>query len=407
MKTATQALQRLFGPEIPTRFKNAPTGFEAASKSKISVLARMSVASEALDLPFAEAIDFIRSKKAMPTKSHRDVWDAAHSKMFMVAGAATQALTDDFHKAIIKAIEKGTTLEEFRTDFDRIVAAHGWQYNGTRGWRSRIIFETNLNTAYAAGRYAQMIAPETLNSFPYWQYNHSGAEHPRLQHKAWDGLCLEASDPAWNVMYPPNGYNCGCYVTVVSHRGLAALGKAKPDVAPDLNQVGTDVKRGIDPSFSYNPGASWLTKTAPGPQAVSASEAQVAAFVRSALDGRWPDGSFTPVAFVKGDVAATLGVEAGTEVRLSADTIRSHIKHAIATPDAYGVLPKFLVERGRLIQDKQGRWALVGKYGGELYQASVKVVQRPMLKPAYEIYMVSMRRTERRNIRKDFGIEWD
>ncbi len=367
-------------------------------------LALMASTAGALDLPFEEANRFLREKAAVPTRSYRDVWDAAHSKMFMVAGANSQAIVDDFKEAIAKALEQGTTLEEFRKDFDRIVKTHGWSYNGERGWRSQIIFETNLSTAYAAGRYAKLTAPDTLATFPYWQYHHSGSLHPRVQHLAWDGKVYAADDPNWNVMFPPNGYRCHCFVTPVSRAGLKRLGKSGPDTSPDLDQLGTDQPLGVDPSFAYNPGEAWLRQTAPGPKAVSAKEANVAAFVRSALRGKWPDGSWTPVAIADKSIAGTLDVAAGTEVRLSADTIRSHMHHDRISPDGYGVLPGWLVRKGRLLTDKAGRHAFVGEYEGKLYHAAVKVVNKDKRQ---EIWLTSLRRTERRNILKNFGVEWE
>ena len=68
----------------------------------------------------------------------------------MIAGAQHDDLLCDFHGAIRKAIEQGTTLEEFRHDFDGIVGKHGWSYNGGRGWRTRVIYDTNLRTSYLA-----------------------------------------------------------------------------------------------------------------------------------------------------------------------------------------------------------------------------------------------------------------
>lgn len=384
---------------IRKNLRNAPTGFETTLKTMRSVIARMASTLSAVDLPFDEAIAFFRQKVSTPTESWRAVWDAAHSKTFMVAGANSKAIVDDFKDSIAKALEQGTTLDDFRKDFDRIVKTHGWSYKGERGWRTRTIFETNLRTAYAAGRYAQMTEPDTLATFPYWQYHHSGAVHPRLQHKDWDGRCLAADDPFWTTAYPPNGFGCGCFVTPVSRAGLRRLGKAGPDRAPDLDQLGTDQPLGVDPSFAYNPGKAWLEQTAPGPKAVSADEANVAAFVSSALRGKWPDGSWTPVATASKEVAATLGVKAGTEVRLSADTIRSHVKHVIASPAAYGVIPRRLASSGRLVKDASGRWSIVGEYDGQLYQAAVKVVKKAGRE---EIYLVSLRRTNANQIKQRF-----
>jgi hypothetical protein len=382
----------------------ASTGFETALKTTLVGVALMTSTISAIDLPFQEAADFFRQKVAIPTKGFRDVWDAAHSKMFMVAGANSKALVEDFQREIQKALDHGTTLEDFRKGFDDIVKRNGWSYKGERGWRTRTIFETNLRTAYAAGRYAQMTEPDTLATFPYWQYHHSGAVHPRLQHKAWDGICLAADDPFWKVAYPPNGFGCGCFVTPVSRPGLRRLGKSGPDRAPDLDQLGTDQPLGVDPSFAYNPGRAWLEQTAPGPKVVSADEANVAAFVSSSLRGKWPDGAWTPVGTASKEIASTLDVKAGTEIRLSADTIRSHVKHTIATPAAYGVLPKWLAANGKLLKDMNGRWAFIGEFEGKIYQAGIKTVKTPA--GGDQVYLVSLRRTERRNIQRSFGIEW-
>lgn len=220
----------------------------------------------ALDLPFDEAIAFLRAKANVTSESYVDVWGKANAKAFTVAGASTQALVGDFRSEVAKALEKGTSLKDFRKTFDALVTKHGWDHTGTPGFRSRIIFETNLGMAYSAGRYAQQTEPETLAAFPYWQYVHSGALHPRLQHKAWDGTTLRADDPWWSAHYPPNGWRCGCRTRPVSARGLARMGKSGPDAAPPVKMVEHVIRKtgeviqvpeGIDPGFDYNVGQEW------------------------------------------------------------------------------------------------------------------------------------------------------
>lgn len=226
----------------------------------------MTTTLEAAGLPFEEAVDFFRRKVPVHTQHWTDVWRTAHSRGFMVAGAASDALLGDFKAAIDKALSQGTTLAEFRADFDSIVSRHGWVHNGSAAWRSRVIYETNLSTAFSAGQYAQMTEPATLEAFPFWQYVHSGSAHPRLQHLAWNGLTLRADDPFWTTHYPPNGWHCGCRARPVSERGLGRMGKRGPDQAPPLEtrpwrnpKTGEvhQVPVGIDPGFDYNPGLAW------------------------------------------------------------------------------------------------------------------------------------------------------
>ena len=80
-----------------------------------------------------------------------------------------------------------------RKRFDEIVAKHGWKYKGGRDWRTRVIYDTNVLTSYAAGRWQQQAVKELR---PYWRYRHSiASEHPRHLHLERDGIVLHADDP--------------------------------------------------------------------------------------------------------------------------------------------------------------------------------------------------------------------
>lgn len=226
------------------------------------------------ELPFQEAIDFLQGKVNLPTKRWDDLRHAAHVRAFSVAGVTREDMLADFRRAIEKARTEGTGFNEFRKDFDAIVDRTGWKFNARgstdeerRAWRARIIFTTNMRTSYMAGRYAQLTDPDVLKYRPYWRYIHSGAEHPRKLHLSWHGLVLAATDPAWKVMYPPNGWGCGCDVEALSKRDLARLGKSGPDQAPVFDTYeGVDPRTGepeirypgIDRGWEYNVGQDWL-----------------------------------------------------------------------------------------------------------------------------------------------------
>src|SRR3546814_5169051 len=143
------------------------------------------MATDPFSLPFDEAIDFWRQKVRIPTRRWDDLREGAHARGFMVAGAMRDDILIDFQAAITKAIEEGTSLEEFRKDFDQIVERYGWSYNGSRGWRTRVIYQTNLNTAYQAGRYAQMTHRDLLAYRPLCRYRNGDRRTQRQQHEAW------------------------------------------------------------------------------------------------------------------------------------------------------------------------------------------------------------------------------
>lgn len=225
-------------------------------------------------LPFKEQIEFFRRKANVPTNSYADIYNNEHDYAFVVAGANRNALLNDFRAAIDKAINQGSTLEEFRKDFAEIVEKHGWSYNGGFNWRTRIIYETNLNSSYQAGRYQQLRDAK----FPYMEYLHSDyVEHPRELHESWDHLVLDFNDPWWNTHFPPNGYGCQCRVRGRTKGDLKRMGKDGPDTAPSINWVDrvigenssnpriVRVPEGIDPSFEHIPGKSRLEHFVPEP----------------------------------------------------------------------------------------------------------------------------------------------
>lgn len=221
---------------------------------------------------FTQAIDFYRNKIKLPTSGWTDIWQEQHSHAFVVAGANTDALVEDFFNAIQKAKWAGGGYDEFRNSFDEIVTKHGWAHNGSPGWRSKIIYDTNITQTYNAGRYQQMVALKEFR--PYWQYRHTSIEHPRLQHKAWDGLILHADDAWFTTNAPQNGWGCKCRIDSLTRTEAQKMwdtsGKTGPDSAPPIewedrivgkngsNPRTVRVPKGIDPGFAYNPGKAWL-----------------------------------------------------------------------------------------------------------------------------------------------------
>jgi len=229
-------------------------------------------------LPFNEAISFFRQKTNLGTAAWTDIWQQQHDKSFVVAGAMRDELVSDFRTAIDQAISEGTGLKAFQSRFDDIVAKHGWSYKGGRGWRSRVIYQTNMQTAYQAGRYAQLTDPDLLKLRPYWQYQHSDfVADPRLEHVAWSGIVLRADNLWWQTHFTPNGWGCMCFITAASERDLKRMGKDGPDQAPVIEWedkvVGVRgpsprtvrVPKGIDPGWAYTPGRSWVEGVTPPP----------------------------------------------------------------------------------------------------------------------------------------------
>ena len=210
--------------------------------------------------PFAEQVEFFRRKLNLPTKKWTDIVHEEHDRAFVVAGAQSADLLADLNAAVASFIEDGKSIDEFRREFREIVARHGWtgwKGEGTRqgfAWRTRVIYETNMATSYAAGRFRQLSDPDLLAVLPYWRYQHADSVlYPRPLHVAWDGLTLLPTHHFWLTHFPPNGWGCHCCVEAVSEEEYrAAVAEQKgPDAAPPEGDVS-----GVDKGFRYTPGRS-------------------------------------------------------------------------------------------------------------------------------------------------------
>lgn len=318
---------------------------------------------------FSQAIEFYKNKIKLPTSGWTDIWQEQHSHAFVVAGAAHDALIEDFYNAIQKAKWEGGGYDEFRTRFDEIVAKHGWAHNGAPGWRSRVIYDTNITQAYNAGREQQMQAIKHLR--PYGVYQHTSIEHPRLEHKAWDGLILPLDDPWWDTHTPQNGWGCKCKKYSITRTEAKQMweksGKTGPDTSPPIEMekriVGKNgsnprevwVPKGIDPGFAYNPGKAWLEPhTVPPLQGYDA--------VLKERGKPWPTGFTPPPRPNATRIPADVILPAHTAPEVAAadflDIFGASMEQGVAFTDASGVA---VAITKALFQDGAGEFKWLAK----------------------------------------------
>lgn len=213
-------------------------------------------------LPFQEQIAFFRQKTNIPTERWSDLWQEAHNRGFMVAGAMKADLLADFRSAVDRAISEGKSLNWFQREFKRIVKRYGWDHTGNANWRSQVIYDTNIRQSYSAGREQQIERIKHLR--PYGIYKHGGSEHPRHAHLSWNNKVLPLDDPWWDTHTPQNGWGCKCKKFTASEADLKKLGltvsqSPKPEfyewIDPSTGEI-RQVPKGIDPGFDYRPKSS-------------------------------------------------------------------------------------------------------------------------------------------------------
>ncbi len=231
-----------------------------------------------------EALEYFRAKGFAPPDSrfHYLDWHAAsHARGFVVAKVMQDDLLRTIRDAVDKAIAEGQTLEQFREGLEPELKRQGWwgrkvmtdpltgesrnvQLGSER--RLRVIFDTNMRTAYAAGRWVRI--QRTKAALPYLQYIQLQRVNARDAHKPFHELVIPVDNPFWATHFPPNGFFCACTTmqmsaAVVKRRGLAITTDPPMDARDWTNPRTGEVVRvpeGITPGFETNPGATFLAE---------------------------------------------------------------------------------------------------------------------------------------------------
>jgi len=193
--------------------------------------------SAVFGLPPEQAIEYFQSKGYAITWSWRDLWQEVQAKSFTVAKVMNSDILDDIRGALDDALNNGTTFRDYEKNLTPILKAKGWwgktehtntitgevstaQLGSPR--RLKTIYQTNLQTAYMAGRYRSMM--ESADSHPYWQYVSVLDGRTRPMHRAMNGRVFRWDDPFWHTHYPPNGFNCRCRVRAMTADAVARDG---------------------------------------------------------------------------------------------------------------------------------------------------------------------------------------
>lgn len=339
-------------------------------------------------LPFSEQIDFFKQKLNLPTEHYDDILKSAHDRAFIVAGAAKADLLDDLRKAVDKSIVDGKSIKWFRQNFESIVKQHGWEgWTGSdtkdgRDWRTRVIYNTNVMSSYAAGRYAQLTDPDLLKVAPYWKYVHDDRVlHPRPHHLEWDGLIIHHDDPWWHSHFAPNGWGCRCRVTAVTKREY--VGDIAPDdgtwVKKDRNGVNHIIPKGIDYGWDYAPGASVAQQSINihlqklDNIAWQLAKASVSDLVDSPVFKRFFNGDIKgefPIAVLPPSEQALLGAETAI-LLLSQESLAAHILKHPELGFADYLKIQDMLEKGDLYKQGENRLVYI-MLDGIVYRAALK-----------------------------------
>ena len=203
-----------------------------------------------------QAIAYLKNKGFAITWDWHEVDAATHARAFTVAKAARQDILQDIRTGLTNALEQGKTLKDFQKSLTPLLQAKGWwgkqfivdsagnaekvQLGSPR--RLETIYQTNMQSAYMAGRYEAALA--AVKTHPYWMYISINDARTRPSHRKLHGKIFRWDDPIWQYILPPNGFNCRCRFIALTEYDVKGRGLTIDSSAGKLDFK--DVEMGVD-----------------------------------------------------------------------------------------------------------------------------------------------------------------
>ena len=115
---------------------------------------------------------------------------------------------------------------------------------------------TNLRTAmqssYHAAQYIRLQDESVRDLYPAYQYKTLDDARVREAHRRLHDMIWASNDPVWDKIWPPNGWNCRCYIKPLNQEEKANS-NVQPITPPE--KVGDIAREGrIGKDFERNPG---------------------------------------------------------------------------------------------------------------------------------------------------------
>jgi len=239
------------------------------------------------DLPPKDAVAYLAAKGGHLAFDWQDTEAALHAVSFTVAKVTSIDVLAAIKQECDRVMAEGVTFENFAKTLMPRLQELGWwgrrelldadtgeitevQLGSMR--RLRTIYNANMNSAYMAGRYKRFL--DNADARPWWRYVAILDGRTRKTHKALDGKVWRYDDPIWNILWPPNGFNCRCDVQALTDEGLKRKGITPQATKPEdftttevlLNRdgdtmpvTGVKVDLGDGKTIVFRPDAGWDT----------------------------------------------------------------------------------------------------------------------------------------------------
>ncbi len=167
---------------------------------------------------------------------------------FEVAGVGSY----DMEEALKEEALNSNTFEDFEAEARRIMLEYiPLEDQAPSGWLETN-FNTALNSSYSAAQYNRLQDPDVRDLYPAYEYKTRNDDRVRPEHEALEGMIFLNDDPLLDVIYPPNDWNCRCYMAPLDPEELAE--KENKPLSPVRDEdTEKEIVSNVAPDFRRNP----------------------------------------------------------------------------------------------------------------------------------------------------------
>lgn len=180
---------------------------------------------------FDPALEWFRKRTAM-TRAQVDALAAEmRRRVFFVTGLSDMEAIKRVQDSLTKALAEGQTFEAWQASARGLLK--GPEFTEAR---LRTIFRTNLQNAFATGRYAELTSGVARRRRPYWRFSAVRDGRTTAVCAASHGTLLHMDHPWWKSHIPPLHFNCRSTLVPLTEAQAQAAGitEQPPDVPPPL-----------------------------------------------------------------------------------------------------------------------------------------------------------------------------
>lgn len=236
--TETMGVGEVLGASIALRKASKASTEEGLFRADTRTLVAFADAPTQTILPrvtFQEAVDDmvartpVTIRRAAERTAQRIAQLYGEGRVVAFARSAEAAVTERVQSLIEEAVREGIPEADMGA---RIVRNVDYVRENTGAWSesyARMSFRTNVNTAVTAGRFRQAQDPDVMRVVPCMQFDAVDDGDTRPNHAAGDGIVMLVTNPHWNKVASPLGYNCRCQTNLVMLPMLRRMGRVQSD----------------------------------------------------------------------------------------------------------------------------------------------------------------------------------